>query len=85
MHRASLYAERAVMAGARGYITKEEAPLSVISAIHTVLSGRMYLSDEIKEKILMGFSSCLEIQEHESPLDRLTPGKWRCSPFLERA
>jgi len=73
MHPEALYAERAVMAGARGYITKGKAPLSIISAIRTVLAGRMYLSDEIKEKILMGFSSCPGIQELESPLDRLAP------------
>ena len=45
MHDESLYAERAIRAGARGYITKQEATRNVMKAIRTVLSGNIYLSD----------------------------------------
>lgn len=45
MHDERYYAERALKAGARGYIMKEEAGNKVIDAIHTVLSGKIWLSD----------------------------------------
>ena len=44
MHDETLYAERALRAGAMGYITKEEATVSVLSAIRKVLAGEIYLS-----------------------------------------
>ncbi len=43
MHDESLYAERALRAGARGYITKQEASAKVMIAIRQVLSGEIYL------------------------------------------
>ncbi len=45
MHDESLYAERVIRAGARGYITKQEATRKVLEAIRTVLSGEIYLSE----------------------------------------
>ncbi len=45
MHDESLYAERAIRAGARGYITKQEATKNVLLAIRTVLAGNIYLSE----------------------------------------
>ncbi len=45
MHDESLYAERAIRAGARGYITKQEATRSILHAIRTVLAGNIYLSE----------------------------------------
>src|SRR5262245_64610626 len=42
MHDDSLHAERVVHAGARGYITKQEATKSILLAIRTVLSGEIY-------------------------------------------
>ncbi|MCU0848929.1 MAG: response regulator [Spirochaetes bacterium] len=52
IHDESIYAERAVRAGARGYIMKQEAPQTVVSAIRTVLSGGQYLSDNLKKTLL---------------------------------
>src|SRR5436309_15225520 len=43
MHDESLYALRALRAVARGYVMKQEAPASVVQAIHGVFSGRPYL------------------------------------------
>ena len=40
MHAESLYAERAFRAGAHGYITKKEAPSTIISTIRTLLKGK---------------------------------------------
>ena len=47
MHDELLYAERALRAGARGYIMKREAAKKVIEAIRCVLAGQLYVSDKI--------------------------------------
>jgi DNA-binding NarL/FixJ family response regulator len=52
MHDESLYAERALRAGARGYITKQEATRNILSAIRRVLTGQIYLNDRIASRIL---------------------------------
>ena len=52
MHDETLYAERALRAGARGYIMKQEASEKVISAIRRVLSGQIYMSDAMMERML---------------------------------
>lgn len=51
MHDESLYAERALLAGARGYIMKQEATDSIVHAIRHVLKGKIYASDDVKETI----------------------------------
>lgn len=51
MHDERYYAERALKAGARGYIMKEEAETSVMIAIETVMSGQIYLSDSEKQRM----------------------------------
>lgn len=52
MHDESLFAERALRAGAKGYIMKHEASAKILVAIRRVLSGELYLSDKMKEKML---------------------------------
>ena len=52
MHDETLYAERALRAGARGYIMKQEAAETVIHAIRTVISGNIYLSSALSAKVL---------------------------------
>jgi DNA-binding NarL/FixJ family response regulator len=47
MHDEALYAERALRAGARGYIMKKEATKGVLQAIRCVLGGKLYLSDKL--------------------------------------
>ncbi len=48
----SLYADRALRAGAVGYINKQSASESILTAIHRVLSGKVYLSPEMSEVLL---------------------------------
>ncbi len=48
----SLYVERALRAGARGYVTKEEGTAKVIEGIRKVLEGEIYLSDKMAGKVL---------------------------------
>ena len=57
MHDESLYAERVLTAGARGYINKQEAQEKIIPAIRQVLSGKVYLSENMTAKILNNIAS----------------------------
>lgn len=52
MHSESLYAERALRAGAMGYINKDQATGKIIEAIQQVLDGKIYLSDAVAQKML---------------------------------
>ena len=47
MHAESLFSERVVRAGARGFISKEESPAAVIAALRTVLAGGLSLSERV--------------------------------------
>lgn len=52
MHDEELYAERALRAGAKGYITKNEASNEVIEAIRCVMKGDVYASRQMTAKLL---------------------------------
>jgi DNA-binding NarL/FixJ family response regulator len=52
MHDEDLYAERAIRAGARGYITKNEATPELIKAIQCVVSGGIYASPRLTTRVL---------------------------------
>ena len=54
MHDETLYAERVLAAGARGYINKQEAQDRIIPAIRQVLGGKVYLSQQMTERLLSG-------------------------------
>ncbi len=63
MYPDSLYAERALRAGALGYINKEQATDKIIEAIRRILTGKVYLSEPMAEKILIRASR----GSHEAP------------------
>ena len=71
MHDAFLYAERALHAGARGYIMKQEAMGTVVNAVREVLAGKIYLDDPVKEHILTGLAARPQSRD-KSPIERLT-------------
>jgi DNA-binding NarL/FixJ family response regulator len=52
MHAESLYAERSIRAGARGYIMKEATTENIVGAIRRVLSGEIYLSADVSSRML---------------------------------
>lgn len=56
MHDESLYAERVLRAGARGYITKHEGGKKLMQAIRHVLRGQIYISEKMSAHILETFS-----------------------------
>ena len=69
MHDENMYAERALRAGASGYIMKQEGGQRLMEAIRKVLSGKVFVSDKIASKILDLYSGKTA---DVSPLDRLT-------------
>jgi DNA-binding NarL/FixJ family response regulator len=52
MHKESLYAERALRAGANGYIMKRESGETLIAAIRKVLAGETYVSAQVNQLLL---------------------------------
>ena len=56
MHDESLYADRVLRAGARGYITKHEGGEKLMAAIRQVLSGKIYVSESMSAHILEIFT-----------------------------
>ncbi len=71
MHDESLYAERALKAGARGYVMKQEPQETIITALRMVVRGEVYLSTKISAKVLRNFSGAKSDAKLD-PLDRLT-------------
>lgn len=71
MHAESLYAERALRAGANGYISKEEASAKVMTAIRQVLAGEVYLDPRFMKRVV---SKILVNPRNNSaaPIERLT-------------
>jgi DNA-binding NarL/FixJ family response regulator len=68
MHDESLYALRALRAGAQGYVMKQEALENVIVAIREVLAGRPYLSHDMSTKLITNFAS----GGNANPTDKLS-------------
>lgn len=52
MHDERLYAERALRAGARGYVMKQVAAQSIADAVHTIKKGGIWLSDAVRNDII---------------------------------
>jgi DNA-binding NarL/FixJ family response regulator len=71
MHDEKIYAERALRAGALGYISKEEAAKNVVTAIRRVLKNEVYLSDEMAGTVLQQMREGKKELDGSS-VDRLT-------------
>lgn len=71
MHDESLYAERALRAGAGGYVMKQEPPQTLLAAIRTVLDGEMYVSVKMSATLLQKMVGGKKRSE-ALPMDRLT-------------
>ena len=71
MHDESLYAERALRAGALGYVMKQEAPQVLLSAIRKVLEGKIYVSDRMSATLLQRMIGGKKAAGG-LPMDRLT-------------
>lgn len=72
MHDESLFAERVLRAGARGYITKQEATEKVMVAIRRVLDGEIYLSEQMSSKLLQKLTKTQTTNGPGTPLGALS-------------
>jgi DNA-binding NarL/FixJ family response regulator len=80
MHDESVYAERALRAGANGYIMKQEATENVLVAVRRILSGEIYVSARIANQMLQHYitgsgslrdSSIADLSDRELQVFRL--------------
>jgi DNA-binding NarL/FixJ family response regulator len=71
MHDETLYAERALRAGANGYIMKQEATERVLVALRRILNREIYVSDRIANKMLRHFVGG-SAHPQRSPLEELS-------------
>lgn len=69
MHDESIYAERALRAGANGYIMKQEATEKVLVALRRILSGEIYVSDRIANSMLRHYVRGPSASEHSTISD----------------
>jgi DNA-binding NarL/FixJ family response regulator len=70
MHDEALYAERALRAGARGYVMKHETSKSVLASIRRVLEGGVYVSDRVVKRMTARLASWGGLGS--SPIERLS-------------
>ena len=70
MHDELLFAERALRAGARGYMMKQEATKKIISALRQIRDGQIYLSDAMHNRLLERYTE--QPAPLASPLAALT-------------
>ena len=71
MHDESLFAERVLRAGARGYVMKKAGGEAVLKAIRQVLTGKIYVSERMSAQILNTFAGARSAK-HRSPIEILT-------------
>jgi DNA-binding NarL/FixJ family response regulator len=71
MHDEMVYAERALRAGARGYIMKEAGGENLLAAMRQVLAGGVYVSPRMSAKILLNMSGARP-RGSNSPIEKLT-------------
>jgi len=72
MHDESVYAERALRAGARGYIMKQEGTDKLVDAIRKVRAGHLYLSDKMSARMVCKLVGSNTAEIGSSPVDRLS-------------
>jgi DNA-binding NarL/FixJ family response regulator len=80
MHDESLYAERCLRAGAKGYVMKQESPQRLLQAIRRVLRGEISLSETMTKRLLHRFSE----KQSASPLDLLTDREFQVLDLIGR-
>lgn len=68
MHQESLYARKAVCAGARGYVMKEETPARLVDAVRRALNGETVLSPVMQKRILTESPTSEAAKQHVSDI-----------------
>src|SRR5580658_4129097 len=83
MHDESLYAERVLRAGGRGYVMKQEGGKRIMEAIRQVSSGNIFVSDKMSAKILEIFSG-RRPESAASPVETLTDREFQVFQCIGR-
>lgn len=83
MHEESVYAERALRAGASGYIMKSESPQVLIAAIKRARQGKTYLSEKMTERLLY---RAINMRDdcHDSKTQTLSDREFQVFEFIGR-
>ena len=71
MHDEMLYAERALRAGAKGYVMKDADGATFVTAIRRVLGGQVYMSENLAARVLDAFAGTRP-RGSNSPLEKLS-------------
>jgi DNA-binding NarL/FixJ family response regulator len=72
MHDEEVYAERALRAGAKGYVMKQETPEKVLAAIRTILRGGLFLSETMSARLLQDFVDDRRRPQSDGDMHRLS-------------
>lgn len=72
MHDETLWAERCLKAGAKGYVMKESDSATMVAAIRQVLDGGIYLSPRLAARVISAFASSRPRGSEVSPLEKLS-------------
>jgi len=80
MHEESLYAQRVLRAGARGYIMKQEGGKKLMEAIRRVLGGQIYVSEKMSSTLLESLSG--QTGKSKSPIGELSDREFEVLQLL---
>jgi DNA-binding NarL/FixJ family response regulator len=83
MHDELVYAERALRAGARGYIMKEAGGENLLAAIRQILGGQVYVSPQMSAQLLDSFSG-RKSRDADSPFGKLTDREFEVFQMIGR-
>lgn len=83
MHDETLYTERVLRAGGRGYVMKQEGGKKLMQAIRQVLGGQIYVSEKMSSRILETFSG-RRGQTGHSPVERLSDREFEVFQLVGR-
>ena len=84
MHEENLYAERAIKAGAKGYIMKNDLTDNIVKAIRSILRGNLYLSDIITSKLLNHMVNEEKEKDDEMEIKKLSDRELEVFQFISR-
>lgn len=84
MHEENLYAERAIKAGAKGYIMKNDLTDNIVKAIRSILRGNLYLSEIITSKLLNHMVNEKEEKDDEAEIKKLSDREFEVFQFISK-
>jgi DNA-binding NarL/FixJ family response regulator len=84
MHEENLYAERAIKAGAKGYIMKNDLTDNIVKAIRSILSGNLYLSETITSKLINHMVNEEEEKDDELDIKKLSDREFEVFQFISK-